>query len=291
MSELYSVIQLLATLAIGFVILGYSEFFTETLRTRFFHADDTISDAGRECLSNLPDDETLDNLEATDVGKGDTGEQIEELKRKCKEMKDNKIPDFEKQSKTDLKKTCDLRSLAAMSLFVFMASTLMLFIPTLKRLYGEIVTLSILPFSALCIVYLALGWIFGEKDVKRKAFRFGSMKHPIAGFALIFALSIGLAFLALRLSVGIGQSWKYMFVSLHIAGWLNFVMFAFVIRRTVRGFKEAVSKSKQPLLDECKSLMDECNKLRAVSEVAEIVSTKQDRKRLPANPTPPNDPE
>lgn len=273
MNELYTVIQLLATLAIGFVILGYSEFFTETLRTRFFHAADTISDAGKECISKIPDQDTLKRLKTTVVGSGNTEEQIKELKRKCNEIVEIKVPDFEKQAKTDLKEICNLHSIASMSLFVFMFTTTMLFMPCLRRLYGEVVPLFLFSFSSLCILYMVFGWILGERDVKIKVLQFGSMRHSIISFVLICIISAVWTFFALSYPECIGDSWKYFFVLLIIVGWLNFLMYALVIRNTVKMFKRLVYEKRQPLWDECNSLLNECNKLIAVMDVAKLTDS------------------
>lgn len=273
MSEFYSVIQLLATIAIGFVLLGYSEFFTEMLRTRFFRTDEKISKAGKDCIDRLPDEATLNSLKATPVGKGTTEEQIKELKRKCKEMKENKIPEFEKQARKELNGICYLRSIASMSFFVFMFSTTMLFLPSLIRLYGAIVTIALLLFSSLCIVYMVLGWFLGEKEIKCKMLDFGSMMHPIVCFVLVCAISVGLAFLPCWESIDIGKSWKYLFVLLIIVGWVNFLMYAFVVRRTIKKFERLLNAKRQPYWDECNSLLDECNKLVAVMDVAKITDS------------------
>ncbi|MBR5983778.1 MAG: hypothetical protein IK025_08705 [Bacteroidales bacterium] len=164
MSEYYSVIQLLATLAIGFVILGYSDFFIETLKKNFFRANDIILEIENECMKIIPDNDTLNGLEITNVGDGNTEEQIKELKRKCDEMKTNKIPSFNKESEEYLNKICILNSLAPMSLFVFMYTTILLIIPGLTYEYLiDFLTI----FSLFCGIYMFLGWIFGEKDCKK----------------------------------------------------------------------------------------------------------------------------
>lgn len=89
MSDFLSIDQLLATLTIGLVILGYSEFFTNILKTKFFHAEDKINDVCKECLSIIPDKTTRDALIPIKIGEGSTASQIEQLKINCEKIETN----------------------------------------------------------------------------------------------------------------------------------------------------------------------------------------------------------
>lgn len=270
MSEFYSVIQLLATLAIGFVILGYSEFFIDILKTKFFHADEAISKAEKECLSSIPDKSTRDNLKPTKVGKNNTAIQIEELRIECENI-ECKINEFVKQSKNDLGEMSKLRSLVSMNLFVFMFTVTLLFVPSLKQQFGDIVHMFLLPFSSLCIIYMIFGWFFGEKNNNHKIITFESLKHPIVCFVVINVISVVFAFIASWQSIVINNIWKYLFVALIIAGWLNFVMYAYHIRRSMSQLKKAVEQRKKPIIDECKEkdLKKKCDDLNTVARMAE----------------------
>lgn len=267
MSEFYSIVQLLATLTIGFVILDYSDFFTNILKTKFFHADDAISEAKKECLSLIPDKTTLNALEPTTVGKGDTSNKIEVLKRECEKM-DERIDGFEKDRKAEMDEMSDLRSLAPLCLFVFMFSVTLLFVPVLKRLYGESVCLSLFPFSVSCIVYMILGWIFGENADNPKITRFESMKHPLIGFALACLISVAFAFLLPNSPAWIGGTWRYLFVALILCGWLNFAVYAFIIKRSISKFKKKVGNEKGKIIQECKAIEEKYKAILTVSEMA-----------------------
>lgn len=271
MSEFYSVIQLLATLAIGFVILGYSKFFIDTLKTKFFHADDTIFKAEMECRSSMPDKATRDNLKPTIVGEVNTSGQIEELRIDCENI-ESKIDDFVKQSTKDLDEMSKLHSLVSMSLFVFMATVALLFVPSLKQQYGDFINLFLLPFSSLCILYLVLGWVFGERTVNWKVLKFESLRHPIICFIVTCAVSVAFALIAQWQQIDIGSLWKYMFVALVIFGWLNFVMYALFVKRSMRRLKQTVEEKKQPIVDECvaKDLKKKCDDLITVARMAEL---------------------
>ncbi len=267
MSEFYSVIQLLATLTIGFVILDYSDFFTDILKTKFFHADDAISEAKKECLSIIPDKTTLNALVPTKIGKGDTSNKIEELKRDREKMEE-KIKRFEEDRKAEMNELSDLRSLASLCLFVFLVSVTLLFVPTLKWLYGDFVSLSLSMFSMLCIIYMVCGWFFGENADNPKITRFESMKHPLIGFALACLVSVALAVFLPNSLAWVGGAWRYLFVALILCGWLNFAVYAFKIKRSISKFKDKVGKEKAKIIDECKAVDGKYKAILTVSEMA-----------------------
>lgn len=284
MSEFFSAIQLLATLAIGFVILGYSEYFIKTL-TNFFHVDETMSDAEKECRSYIPDKDTRDNLKSAKVGNGDTLKSIEELRMDCKEM-DDKVDNFLKQSKSELERKSKVRSLVSMSLFVFMATVALLFVPCLPCLWpqsNEWIPSFMLPFSLFCILYIVVGWIFGEKESKKKALRFSSLKHPIICFALVCIISAAWSWWSPNL---IEETWKYFFVSLIIVGWLNFLMYAIFIKHSMNKFKAIVDELKAPIIKECKekNLTKRCDELIVVKKMEEL--TNKNTLQLANNSTP-----
>lgn len=254
MNEFYSVIQLLATLAIGFAILGYSEYFIKTL-TNFFHADDIISEAERRCRSLVPDKATRDNLAPAKIGNGDTIKTIEELKIECNKM-DNKINEFMKHSKSELEKMSRVRSLVSMSFFVFLVSVLLLFIPCLPNLWQQcnaLISNFIIPFTSASIFYILMGWIFGEKDYKSKILGFCSLKHSIVCFAIIIVFSILFAIISLFLKCDFGDAWRFPYITLISMGWINFLMYAFFIKHSMNQFKTKVDELIGPIISECNS--------------------------------------
>lgn len=256
MNDFYSVIQLLATLAIGFVILGYSDFFIDILKTKFFHADEAINKAEKRCYSAMPDGITRKNLEPVKLGEnGDTSDDIEDLRLNC-EKKEKRVKDFMDKSRQDLDKKSKLQSLVSMSLFVFMATVTLLFVPSLKSFVGFF-NLFLLPFSSLCIVYIVLGWFYGEKDNgKSKLKRFDSLKHTVKWFAIICLISLAIAFL-LSLAIvfwkpfDIGELWRHTCVALVVTGWLNYVIYAFFVKHSMEQLKASVEAFADAMVKEC----------------------------------------
>jgi len=271
-NEFYYVVQLLATLTIGFVILDYSDYFTKILKIKFFHANETILIAKEECNSFIPDKTTLNNLEPTTLGKGNTSVQIEELKRDC-EIIEKKINDFEKNSNTKMEEMSDMHSLASLCLFVFLFSVFVLFVPVLKVLYGKFINLFLLPFSILCIIYMIIGWICGEKDNNKKIFRYESLKHPLIFFIVICVISVIFAFFSLYFSTEFCPVWKYLFVSMILCGWINFIIYAHHVKHSISKFKEYVKEEKNKIKKECQNINKKYNDIITVSKMAKSYDT------------------
>ncbi len=249
MNDFYSVIQLLATLAIGFVILGYSEFFIDMLKTKFFHVDEAINEAEKRCYAAIPDGVTRKNLEPVKLGEdgNDTSKDIENLRLKCEE-KEKSVKTFIDKSREDLDRKSKLKSLVSMSLFVFMASVTLIFVPSLKSFVGFF-NLFLLPFSLLCIVYIVLGWIYGEKDNgKSKLKRFDTLKHPVIWFAIICLLSLAFAFWK---PIDIGELWRHTCVALVVTGWLNYVIYAFIVKHSMDQLKASVEAFADAMVKGC----------------------------------------
>lgn len=267
LSDLCSIIQLLATLSIGFVILDYSDFFTKVLKTKFFHADETLEKAEKEFRSYIPEKETRDALQPTAFSSGDTSGKIEELKRLCETTEDN-IKEFKNTSTEELENAVKLRSLASLCLFLTMVYVTFLFVPTLKHLYGGFVCNSLVPFTIFSMAYVVLGWVFGECDKKCCLLKFGSLWHPIMSFIAKFIVSIALAASCPVFFARCGVAWEYLFVSVVLLGLVNFIAYALIIWHSIKKFKENVEKRKTDIINECKNIDGKYKDLLKVAEMA-----------------------
>lgn len=268
MSDLCSAIQLLATLTIGFAILGYSEFFYNILKTKFFHAEETISKACEECQCLIPDKTSRDLLEPTKIGDGTTAPRIEQLKIDCEKVL-KRIDEFKENSKNTLKEKCNTRSLASMCLFVFMVSVMLLFAPMAKQLFDEFVVIFLLPFSTLGIIYIIVGWCCGEKSGNRAVTRFESLYHPIICMLVILLLSVVFATVFfIWFNIDFLNIWKYTVVIVIILGWLNFVIYALFIRRAIMQFRKAVEREKDSIIEDCNRVKESYRALLTVADEA-----------------------
>ena len=273
MSDFLSIDQLLATLTIGFVILGYSEFFTNILKTKFFHAEDKINDVSKECLSIIPDKTTRDALIPIKIGEGSTASQIEQLKISCEKIEKN-VEQLKTDANENLKKKSELNGLTASCLFVFLYSVTLLFIPGVRSIIPCQFHVFIFSFSILCIVYTIMGEVFGELNAQKTSLWFTSLSRTVIGFFIILLVSGMVSLLSIWIPIEIGNLWKYLYVSLIIIGWINFIVYALIIRCRIRTFKEDTDNQKKPILEDCKKAKEEYDELKTVAKVADRFTTK-----------------
>ena len=273
MSDFLAVDQLLSTLTIGFVILGYSEFFTNILKTKFFHADDKINNVCKECLSIIPDKTTRDALNPIKIGEGTTASQIEQLKINCERIEKN-VNQLKDDAEDNLKKKSELTGLTASCLFVFLYSVTLLFLPGVQNVIPCQFNVFVFSFSVLCILYTIMGEIFGEMNVSRFSLWFASLSKTVIGFSFIICISGIVSLLSVWIKMEIGDLWKYLYVSLIIIGWINFIVYAFVIRHRIITFKKDIDTQKKSILGDCEKVKKEYNDLETVANVADKFTTK-----------------
>lgn len=267
MNDFFAADQLLSTLTIGFVILGYSKFFTDILKTKFFHADDKIKSVCDECKSMIPDKMTRDNLVPVTVGSGSTAAQIEQLKRSCEKIEES-ISDLDTDAKNKLNKKSELHGLTSSCLFVFLFSVSILFLPGLRTIIPAQFNVFVFSFSSLCIIYTIAGEVFGELEIKKVSSWFSSMSKTVYGFLIIVLLSAVSALLTIWFEIAVGDAWKYLYVALIIVGWLNFVVYVFIIRHRIKSFKTEIDEQKETILSECRTVKNSYDELRTVARVA-----------------------
>lgn len=273
MNDFLAVDQLLSTLAIGFVILRYSEFFIYVLKTKFFHAEDKINEVCKECSSAIPDKTTRDNLKPIKIEEGSTASQIEQLKINCEKI-EKSIEQLQKDAKENLKKNGELRSLAASCLFVFLFSVTLLFLPGVKNVIPQQIHVFIFSFSIFCIIYTIAGEIFGEVNEGKLSIWFSSLSKTVISFFIIFLISGIASLLPIWVQIEIGCIWKYLYVSLILVGWINFIVYAFIIRCRIISFKGYVDLQKKSILNECKKVQKEYDDLKTVAKVADRFTAK-----------------
>jgi hypothetical protein len=273
MNDFLAVDQLLSTLAIGFVILGYSEFFINVLKTKFFHAEDKITEVCKECSSAIPDKTTRDNLKPIQIEEGSTASQIEQLKISCEKIEKN-IKQLQNDANENLKKNGELRSLAASCLFVFLFSVTLLFLPGVKNVIPQQFHVFIFSFSIFCIIYTIVGEIFGEVNEGKLSIWFSSLSKTVISFFIIFFISGLVALLSIWVQIEIGCIWKYLYVSLILLGWINFIVYAFIIRCRIISFKDYVDLQKECILKECNRVQREYDDLKTVAKMADRFTAK-----------------
>ena len=285
LGDLSAIVVFLATLTIGFVVYNRSKLFCELLMTRFFHADELIPNACKEFSKKIPDKITRDNLQPIKIGDETNAEDIEKFRIEC-EKADKKVAKFKTDSQEDLDKKCNTRSMTSVCLFVFLVCFILLFSPLAKTLFEYETECFLLSFCALSILYVVLGWIFGEnmekaeleaegeeteqrKRDRRSIARFDTLKHPLYCMLVVIALSVAFALVFSFHPVDFDGVWKYLYFSVIVIGWLNFVAYAIIIKIAINRFKKAFIKKKNELLAEFENIEKTYKEMCVLQKVAE----------------------
>lgn len=240
MNDLCSVIQLLAALTIGFVILGHTKLFIDTLKKNYFKVGQIISEACGDFRKRLIPEGLVEKLKPMVINGKSTQGSIEKLKIDQERIR-KRIEDDEEKWTKGVNDTELTRGLSSSCLFVFLVSVLLLFAPTARTMYGTAVELFLLLFCTLGIIYLIVGWIpLWEGQTLRQAvywflvFVVGSVVFSVA-FSLLWNFDFG-------------ELWKYMFVIVVLFGWLNFIAHALImIWRPMTKLKKEIAKEKKEI--------------------------------------------
>lgn len=69
-----------------------------------------------------------------------------------------------------------------------------------------------------------------------------------------------------------GELWKYLVVVLVLLGWVNFLIYAIFIRRSIDRFRIDVERSKSEILEKCNEAQKSYTDLQTVASVASMIS-------------------
>lgn len=262
-----------ATLTIAFVAVEYAKQYTCLIAQKVFDYFGRIEQVVLECKKTI-DEDTIDSLSSFNIDGCNTGVKIEGLKRK-KEKTLQDIGDKEKILSTYVLEKCNSKSYSSLSLFTFLFSITSLFIagietPNVKCFWIIVVSLSLL--------YTLTSWIFGEKNRYKFWIDYSSFKHVICIYFSIVLVAV----FATCLWIDIFKLYLLPYCY-DIAGYVtlflpyvNFVVFAFIIRSKSVDIYNMISETFQPLKDTCCEIQKETEKLSTVKDLAlEIKGTQK----------------
>ena len=263
-TDLFPAIQLLATVTLGFVFLGHTDFFTKILREKFFHVPQLINDVKKECCDLIPDKTTLESLRPIKVANGDTQKRIEELKIMCEQAQDD-LKKFEEQCNSDLEDRSQLHSLSSMSLFVFLSSIILLLTLPLRNICGDTYNLF---FSTFCFIYILLGCFLGESTKGWTIVNFCSHKHSVVYIVILLLLSVAVFLILHGFETLLKEYTSYAVFAYIIIGWGSYLVYSIKLWRKIRKYKADVIKKKEPIIEQCKKIKTEYGVLMTVAKVA-----------------------
>lgn len=269
--DLCSVIQLLATLAIGFVLFGYTELFQDILKKHYFQADKIVSDACGDCRKRLIPESLLNGLTPISIGSKNTGPTIKKLKEEQLRIEE-KIDECERTWSEDMNEAGIERSMMATCLFVFLSSVLLLFVPVAHCNYETYVELFLIPFCLFGTLYLIASWIPCWKRIQSKVVRFDSLRHAVYSFFVFIILSVlFVLFFSLLWHFDFGELWKFITAILVIFGWINFIIHAFIIWHPIASVKKKIKKEKVEIFQRCDKSSQSYSLLISIRDFADEI--------------------
>lgn len=271
-NDFSAIIQLMATISIAFVAVEYVKSFTGQLCDRVFRFKDFIKQSFQECKNSLADKETLDSIEPLDIGPNNTFTAIEEVKRKHETLI-AKVDSECNLKINELKDVCQVRSMSAMCLYVFMACILILFLGGFEKASTMFVRAIGTIFMMLSLIYLFCGWLFGER-VKPflKLCYFPSLRHTIIGFVIISVLSLIVTCLLDYFYFNyqcqyLDAVWGAVLPMFLLFVCANYVVFVVKIWKKAQQFRGDINKAKDLLKEECCFVKKEVDDLVATNRV------------------------
>lgn len=134
---------------------------------------------------------------------------------------------------------CQARSMSSLCFFTFLFNVLLLFIGSIEYRHPVFAHIFVSFFSILGIIYLILGWIFGENEKNIRFLRFASLKHFVISFVFIFSLTVSISLIiCFFLSWSfIEEIWWYILLSIFLS-YVNFIVFVFKIKHRANAFKK-----------------------------------------------------
>ena len=272
-----SLIELIATISIGFVAIEYVKSYTSILCEKIFQYIKFISESYDECRALLTDPDTLKHIEVINVGGKSTIDAVEKLKVEHENLRKDILEEEEKQ-KNAIIEASQSKSLSSICFYVFLSSVVLLWGASFEKEWQSQVHIFFLFYCSLSVLYLILAWIFGEKEDSSSFLNFSSLSHSFICFLIILLLSsiclLGFIFLTTNHALFVEAAWLISIITYIVLSYMNFAVFAWKINRQAKKFREKVDTSKQTMIKKCEMLKSEVQDLLAVGRVNSKLSIK-----------------
>lgn len=265
-----SLIELIATISIGFVAVEYVKSYTSILCEKIFQYISFISKSYDECRGLLTDQDTLEHIESIDVGGKSIIDAVEKLKVEHENLRKD-IREEEEKQKNAIIEASQSKSLSSICFYVFLSSVVLLWGASFEKQWQSQVHIFFFFYCLLSILYLILAWIFGEKEKSCTFLNFSSLRHSFVCFLIILLLSsiclLGFIFFTTNNALFGETAWMIAIITYIVLSYLNFAVFAWKINRQAKKFRKKVDTSKQTMIEKCKMLKNEVQDLLAVGRV------------------------
>lgn len=265
------IIQLMATLSIAFVAIEYVKSFTSQLCERVFRFKDFIAQSFKECKNSLADNETLNSLVPLKIEGKSTFTAIEEVKRKHETLS----AEVETESKLkiqELKEVCQIRSMSALCLYIFLSCALILFLGGFEKEFTNFVRTAGTLFMVFSLIYLLCGWLYGERQKPFLKFcYFPSLRHTIIGFGIMSALTMLITYILCFKKIEfiyLDTVWNDILPLFILFICSNYVVFVVKIWKKAHQFRGNVNDAKEQMKEKCCAVKNEVDDLVAINRVS-----------------------
>lgn len=267
-----SLIELIATISIGFVAVEYVKSYTSILCERIFQYVSFISQSYDECRGLLTDRDTLEHIEPVDVDGKSTIDVVEKIKVEHENLY-KEIREEEEQLKNAIVEASQSKSLSSTCFYVFLSSIVLLWTASVEDLWKNQVYNFLAIYCSLSALYLFLAWMLGEEEEPCCGLNFSSLRHSFSCFIVILLLSLFLLiFIPTSIAVVIEPAGLIAVIIYIALTYLNFAVFALKINRQAKKFRKKVNTSKQDMIEKCKKISKEAQDIIAVTRVKNKLS-------------------
>lgn len=265
MNDFSALIQLTATLTIAFVAVEYVKSYTRVVCNRIFGLEKTVTEAFKECVDCLIDDETLKNIKTPNIEGKSTNNIVQKVQVENETLRKN-ISDLQEEKLAAIGTVCRARSMSSLCFFLFMSNTLLLFMASLEGRLGIYIHIACIVLCCCSVLYLLIGWWLGEKANPVKFCNFTTLKHPMYGVGITVGLTIiavvfAKVFINNPFIQNVDGYWWMILLAFLIVSFLNFVMFVFKIRSKALGFLDDIDKLKGAKKKECEDAQSDIKDL------------------------------
>ena len=272
-----SLIELIATISIGFVAVEYVKSYTSILCEKIFQYVSFISKSYDECRGLLTDQDTLAHIEAVDVDGKSTIDAVEKLKVEHENLH-KEIREEEAKLKNEIVEASQAKSLSSTCFYVFLSGIVLCWAASLEVQWANYIHKFLSAYCFFSGLYLLLAWILGEKEKPCNVLNFSSLRHSFICFIVILLFSSicppVYALLPTSVEVFIESAWLIILVIYLLLAYLNFAVFAWKINRQAKKFREKVNTSKQNMTEKCEKISKEVQDFLAVARVKSKLSIK-----------------
>lgn len=270
-NDFAALIQLIGTISIAFVAIEYVRSFTETLCRRFFKFNAFLADRLGACRASIPDKDTVASLQPVTMGNNKSTSNMIEKARREHESILKAIDNKEKEMDDKMTTACQARSMPSICLFISFSSFALLFTGAIEKMFTGFSHCFCCVFCLLSIVYLMVGWCYGENEHPRRFCNFASLRNATYGVLILAAMSVVGAIVLLNIPTindAITETiWWWFLLAYTVFSFTNYFIFFKKIGRSTTELKQEVLRFIVSIQPRCKESSAEINKLLSTQQV------------------------